>query len=314
MRGQRTFRIHVKNIDQLQGVVEFIASVFGNQDQGGDVVLPGAFQKAIDSQPRPPKYVPNHDWSVEKRLGKVLDWKEIAEGLWIRAKHNLEKQISKDVLSDFAFDPEGQEFSFSYEIADGGAELKDGIRYISEVKEVYDVGPVGVGMNRETSLVSVKAWVYIPGSFEERQDVVFRAVARWAAGMPGWPNLEATYLDRVVFSMYDWESDAMRYWEATYQMASDGTVTMDDPVEVAIEAQVVAKLMGRSARSKEGRRNSAADLELVQQVHDAATSLGADCAGNDGKSKVKPEDPPKGGKGEEPDEAHVAELLLAYPE
>lgn len=140
------------------GQAEFLVSVFGNVDRTKDIVEPGSFAGVIARQARKPKFVPNHDWDVTKKLGYVTDWKETAEGLLITAQFNLDKQVARDVYSDFKQAPQDQEFSFSFDIAENGSSVKEGVRHITEFKEVFDVGPVGIGANASTVLVGVKSW------------------------------------------------------------------------------------------------------------------------------------------------------------
>lgn len=143
-------------LDDTAGICEFLASIFATVDDGLDLVEPSAFREVIATG-RMPKFVPNHDWSTEKKLGKVLSWSEVPRGLLIKAQFNLEKQIARDVYSDFKFAPEQEEFSFSFDIAENGFTIVDGVRHITNIKTVYDVGPVGIGMNRQTQLLNVKA-------------------------------------------------------------------------------------------------------------------------------------------------------------
>ena len=70
------------------GELEGYASVFGNVDQGGDVVLPGAFKKTLadwsfSRQPMP--LIADHDLSTEGVIGSVKQAKEDGVGLWVRA-------------------------------------------------------------------------------------------------------------------------------------------------------------------------------------------------------------------------------------
>jgi len=70
------------------GELEGYVSVFGNVDQGGDVVLPGAFKKTLadwrgSKQPLP--LIADHDLSTEGVIGSVRDAKEDPVGLWVRA-------------------------------------------------------------------------------------------------------------------------------------------------------------------------------------------------------------------------------------
>lgn len=70
------------------GELEGYASVFGNVDQGGDVVLPGAFRKTLadwsrSSQPLP--LIADHDLTTKGVIGSVRQAREDGTGLWIRA-------------------------------------------------------------------------------------------------------------------------------------------------------------------------------------------------------------------------------------
>jgi HK97 family phage prohead protease len=70
------------------GELEGYVSVFGNLDQGGDVVLPGAFKKTLadwrgSKQPLP--LIADHDLSADGVIGSVREAKEDPVGLWVRA-------------------------------------------------------------------------------------------------------------------------------------------------------------------------------------------------------------------------------------
>jgi len=70
------------------GELEGYASVFGNVDQGGDVVLPGAFRKTLadwrgSRQPLP--LIADHDLTTDGVIGSVRDAREDPVGLWVRA-------------------------------------------------------------------------------------------------------------------------------------------------------------------------------------------------------------------------------------
>ena len=147
-----TVPVEVKDLNETEGTATFVASVFGNVDSSKDRVFKGFFQKSLTE--RLPKFVADHKWEVTHRLGKVLAAQETADGLEVTVKFNLEKQIAREVYSDFKFAPEDQEFSFGYSVKDwrpnefGGRDLLEGT--------VYEVSPVLVGDNPKTRLVAVK--------------------------------------------------------------------------------------------------------------------------------------------------------------
>jgi HK97 family phage prohead protease len=70
------------------GELEGYASVFGNLDQGGDVVMPGAFKKTLADWSRavqPLPLIADHNMSTEGVIGSVRQAKEDGIGLWIKA-------------------------------------------------------------------------------------------------------------------------------------------------------------------------------------------------------------------------------------
>lgn len=65
------------------------ASVFGNLDQGGDVVLPGAFTKTLAYWKRsglPLPLIADHELTTEGVIGSVVDAAEDGTGLRVRAR------------------------------------------------------------------------------------------------------------------------------------------------------------------------------------------------------------------------------------
>lgn len=77
------------------GELEGYASVFGNLDQDGDVVLPGAFKRTLaawskSSQPLP--LIADHDLSTAGVIGSVHDAREDGVGLRVRARFSSDQK------------------------------------------------------------------------------------------------------------------------------------------------------------------------------------------------------------------------------
>ena len=71
------------------------ASVFGNVDAGGDVVLPGAFRKTLADWSRSKQPLPliaDHDLSTGGVIGSVAEAKEDQVGLWVRARFSSDSK------------------------------------------------------------------------------------------------------------------------------------------------------------------------------------------------------------------------------
>ena len=67
----------------MRGVLSGYASVFGNKDLGGDVVVDGAFKKSLEDHGQP-VLLWNHKMD-DPPLGVVIDAKEHKRGLCIKA-------------------------------------------------------------------------------------------------------------------------------------------------------------------------------------------------------------------------------------
>jgi len=77
------------------GELEGYASVFGNVDADGDVVMPGAFKKTLTDwshsrQPLP--LIADHDLSTAGVIGSVHDAREDATGLRVRARFSSDQK------------------------------------------------------------------------------------------------------------------------------------------------------------------------------------------------------------------------------
>lgn len=139
-----------------------------------------------------------------------------------------------------------------------------------------------------------KAYVILTGSMEEQQEAIYSAAFEWAQtegiGNGGFyaAYLEATFPDRVVILVEGWDDPWGEglYWELDYTRAADGTVTVDNPREVALETTTVAKARAMKHRARPG---SIADAKTRATVPDEP---------HPGKGKGKAEDPT--GKAEDP--------------
>lgn len=132
-------------------------------DQGGDVIIKGAFKDAIpDFLER--GFVPvSHDW-FSMPIATVKSAKEDDEGLWLEAEFHS-TAAAQDVRTVMAERMERGKFVglsigylLDYDQESGDVEFtEDGIRKIKRIKELAEVSVVTVPMNREAGVAAVKA-------------------------------------------------------------------------------------------------------------------------------------------------------------
>jgi uncharacterized protein len=147
------FAFELKSADDA-GSFEGYASVFGNKDQGGDIVERGAFAKSIKSRGvKGIKMLMDHD--AKSRPGIWEEMREDEFGLYVRGRLLTEKSIGRDAHIDLksgALDG----------LSIGGRTLSDAIdgrkraRVIKEF-DLYEISLVSFPMNEQARVSSVKS-------------------------------------------------------------------------------------------------------------------------------------------------------------
>jgi HK97 family phage prohead protease len=147
----------VKDLDAKQGIIQMYWSAFGNEDDGGDIVVPGAFTKSIaewgpgSKQPRI-KYLWQHDSSQLLGVPSQLVQDDI--GLLATAQI-VQTTLGQDVLLLYEADVV-TEHSIGYETVKSTFDRASMARLLQEVK-LYEGSAVTWGMNSQTPTVAVKS-------------------------------------------------------------------------------------------------------------------------------------------------------------
>ncbi len=140
-------------------------SIFGNVDDGQDVVHPGAFQKTIQERGKRVKVFYAHDWM--KLIGPAPDvLEEDALGLFAKGRLTISRNGEKgsfwadetwalmkdNALNEGSFGYEAVKFDFE----NASAPTSQLTRHLRELK-LYEISPVPLGMNALTQIRAVKA-------------------------------------------------------------------------------------------------------------------------------------------------------------
>ncbi|MFB7798941.1 HK97 family phage prohead protease [Isoptericola sp. NPDC056134] len=144
-----------------EGQFSAYASVFGNEDSYGDVVVPGAFEKTLADWAAKDSEIPllfGHRMDdPDFNIGHVVSAVEDEKGLLVTAQLDLESPKAAQVyrlLKGRRID----QMSFAYDVIDGGA-VKHDEQSVYELRELklYEVSVVPIGANQETEILAVKA-------------------------------------------------------------------------------------------------------------------------------------------------------------
>lgn len=148
----------VKAIDDGQGIIQAYASKFGNEDEYKDIVVEGAYKRTLANQrkaARPYLYTYLYQHDPNLIVGGIKDAEEDSKGLIYQAQCNLETQLGRETYSNAKMGVLYQS-SIGYDVPPGGAEFKEGIRYLKEIR-LWEISLVTFAANPEATVVGVKA-------------------------------------------------------------------------------------------------------------------------------------------------------------
>lgn len=139
------------------------ASVFGNKDSYGDVIVKGAFAESVATYGGKGAGIPAY-WShrmddPDMNIGKTVEAYEDDHGLFVKVQLDLDSPKGAQV---HRLIKEGRvsQMSFAYDIEEGSyvdRKSEDGGSYYELRKlKLHEVSVVAVGANQETELLAVK--------------------------------------------------------------------------------------------------------------------------------------------------------------
>jgi HK97 family phage prohead protease len=158
----KNFECAVKDIDE-KGIVSIYVNAYGNLDSDRDISEPGCFTKTCRENLKRIKHLKDHD--RQQLLGLPVEFNTTDPyGLLVRSAMNIDKQMVKDVYSDYKFFAEhGRtlEHSIGYSVVKFSIENPEDwskrIRKIQEYK-LFEYSTLSfLGANERTRLVDIKA-------------------------------------------------------------------------------------------------------------------------------------------------------------
>ncbi|WP_461004821.1 HK97 family phage prohead protease, partial [Terrabacter terrigena] len=144
-----------------EGEFTAYASVFGNEDSYGDIVVQGAFAADLARWKESGQNIPllfGHNMAdPDFNIGHVVEAVEDDYGLKVRAQLDLENAKAAQVYRMIKGRRVNQ-MSFAYDVIDGGAVTQDE-KSVYELRQLklYEVSVVTIGANQETEILAVKS-------------------------------------------------------------------------------------------------------------------------------------------------------------
>lgn len=146
----RDLAIEIKDIGESDGSFLGLASVYGNEDLGGDIVEPGAFTKTLSDKGGEVPLLWQHNTREPIGIGKLTD---TAKGLEIQGKLVLSVGKAKEAY-DLMKNRVIKGLSIGYDTVRD--EVKGGKRMLKELK-LWEVSVVTFPMNELANVQFVKS-------------------------------------------------------------------------------------------------------------------------------------------------------------
>ena len=132
--------------------VEAYASIFGNIDNGRDIVEKGAFTKTLQENNRRIKTLFNHDWNMI--IGKPLEIAEDSKGLYTKTQF-VDTPKSREIY-ELVKEKIVDELSIGYDIVKNEYDRANKINKLKELK-LYEYSFVTFAMNEQAQVTDVKS-------------------------------------------------------------------------------------------------------------------------------------------------------------
>src|ERR1017187_7387457 len=317
------FKMLMDAAGEPTGEVEFYAAKFGNVDLVGDRMVKGSFAKSLDEWRKSGNPIPvvfSHKWDDPFAMIGEADPNDVVEddqGLLVKAMLDIHDNPTAAQVFRKMQKRSLNEASFAYDVVHetGLKKGNGGANDITEVK-LLEVGPTLKGANPDTvGVLSAKSLPVktkngpLPGSIEATQAAIINAVGGKSGATDAdddtFHYIVATYTDHAVVATVDYDGGdgSTKYSSYPYTLTADGSVELGDPTEVELQTHVTIVSKGDEPDgtktdvpdinkveepdgAKAGARNSAADQRRVQEIHDHALAMGAECT-SETKSAAK---------------------------
>lgn len=165
--------LKVKSADLEEGIISGYASVFGNVDSYGDIVIHGAFSEFLEGISSSNKVIPifyGHNMEDPKaNIGGTIELREDSHGLFFKARLDLSGHTYGRVVYEQLKDGRLDSLSFGYRVLDAKMASEG---YELRKLELYEISVVPVPANQEARITEVKARRSAPF---ETMDLIRRA-------------------------------------------------------------------------------------------------------------------------------------------
>ena len=151
----KNFNCEIKTMKE-DWLIEGYGSIFGNKDDGGDIVEKGAFKRTINNNLSRMKYLWQHD--IHEPIGKFLEMNEDSNGLYFKTK--ISDTDTGRKMYTLAKDGVIDENSIGYNTVKSIYDKIKDARRIQEAR-VWEISAVTFALNEKARNTNVKSFDFL---------------------------------------------------------------------------------------------------------------------------------------------------------
>lgn len=199
--------ISIKEVSE-EGIFEGYASIFGNVDLGGDVVVQGAFAESLKNNKQANRIIPML-WQHDRfePIGAWLEIREDKKGLFVRGELMKVTERARGAYELLKKKALGG-LSIGFQVAAGGAaddEQSHGVRKLFKLN-LREISLVTMPMNEEAVVTAVKSEAKeLRDRLASGDQLSIREMEKLLKGQLGLSNSEAERAVRLNFKK--WQGD-----------------------------------------------------------------------------------------------------------
>lgn len=152
---RKTFVLSKASID-ASGNLSGYGAIFGNRDDGGDIIEPGFFDDVLGDFLKEGFISWSHDWSIPCAMPTLAQVDPVGMKLGAKFHSDAESQRYRTIAAERLEAGLTMGLSIGYEIAPGGAKRGPDGRHLLKASRLFEVALVLVPMNREAGATDVK--------------------------------------------------------------------------------------------------------------------------------------------------------------
>jgi HK97 family phage prohead protease len=260
----------LKVIDEGSGYIEGYRSVFGEIDEGGDIVIKGAFAAGMSEYLHAGFTAQSHDWDFDKAVGFPVEAKEDDYGWWVKSQFHSTPDSQNIRIKAKERMEAGKQVGFSFGYSADSYQHIEQKDYEKELPQYIKPERLEENMRKAQKFSRIRILKQV-GTIED--SLVTAGMNKLAAATAVKSDINKELSEDQIKQILEQANDDF-YLKVI--AASESFESFDKAAPAALGKFIDNMKRNHEARVKEGRVLSSSNRATVQKCKDSLTALMGD--------------------------------------